>query len=199
VNDFSDDIVAIQSLPEVEVMLKRVCAITGMGFAAVARVTTDRWVACQVLDRIEFGLNPGDELEIKTTICDEIRASGRGRLYRRSGDRSCMADPSHAGALWLPKLYLDADRAGRRQLLRDFVRDRSGATDLATVRGRSPDGSDGSGDRARARPDHRCSLVPGRGFQVRTRHRYQARIATKIAVTTGAISSSIRPILVSIQ
>lgn len=48
-----------------------------MGFSAVARVTEDRWIACQVLDKIEFGLNPGDELDIKTTICDEIRASGQ--------------------------------------------------------------------------------------------------------------------------
>ena len=29
-----------------------------------------------MLDRIEFGLNPCDELEISTTICDEIRRSG---------------------------------------------------------------------------------------------------------------------------
>lgn len=58
-------------------MLEEVCRITGMGFAAVAHVTSERWVACQVLDRIEFGLDPGDELAIKTTICDEIRASGQ--------------------------------------------------------------------------------------------------------------------------
>ena len=51
--------------------------MTGMGFAAVARVTTDRWIACQLLDKIEFGLKPGDELKIKTTICDEIRDSGQ--------------------------------------------------------------------------------------------------------------------------
>ncbi len=76
-HDFADDIAAVQRIPEVEAMLAEVCDITGMGFAAVARVTADRWVACQLLDRIEFGLKPGDELEIKTTICDEIRASGQ--------------------------------------------------------------------------------------------------------------------------
>ncbi|AQR75999.1 GAF domain-containing protein [Sphingomonas sp. LM7] len=58
-------------------MLEEVCALTGMGFAAVARVTSERWIACQVLDRIEFGMKPGDELQIKTTICDEIRQSAR--------------------------------------------------------------------------------------------------------------------------
>ena len=50
-------------------------AATGMGFAAVARVTEDRWIACQVLDAINFGLKPGGELAVKTTICDEIRDS----------------------------------------------------------------------------------------------------------------------------
>jgi len=31
----------------------------------------------QVLDKIEFGLNPGDELKIKETICDDIRQRGQ--------------------------------------------------------------------------------------------------------------------------
>ena len=52
------------------------CDLTGMGFAAVARVTEERWIACQVIDKIEFGLDPGDELRIKTTICEDIRACG---------------------------------------------------------------------------------------------------------------------------
>ena len=54
-------------------MLEVICRSTGMGFAAVARVTADRWIVCQLIDKIEFGLKPGDELKIKTTICDEIR------------------------------------------------------------------------------------------------------------------------------
>lgn len=44
-----------------------------MGFAAIARVTDDRWIACGVRDEIEFGLQPGGELKIETTICNEIR------------------------------------------------------------------------------------------------------------------------------
>lgn len=76
-HDFADDIAAVQHIPEVEAMLGEVCALTGMGFAAVARVTAHRWVVCQLLDKIEFGLKPGDELKIKTTICSEIRASGK--------------------------------------------------------------------------------------------------------------------------
>jgi PAS domain S-box-containing protein len=44
-----------------------------MGFAAVARVTDDRWIACQVQDQIGFGLKPGDELAVATTLCREVR------------------------------------------------------------------------------------------------------------------------------
>ena len=47
-----------------------------MGFAAVARVTHDHWVACAVRDEIGFGLKPGGELDVKTTLCDEVRESG---------------------------------------------------------------------------------------------------------------------------
>ena len=46
-----------------------------MGFAAVARVTEDRWIACSVRDEISFGLQPGGELKVETTICHEIRQS----------------------------------------------------------------------------------------------------------------------------
>ncbi|OLP59337.1 histidine kinase [Xaviernesmea oryzae] len=49
------------------------CRVTGMGFAAVARVTEERWVAAHVLDLCAFGLEAGDELKVETTICNEIR------------------------------------------------------------------------------------------------------------------------------
>ncbi|TXC71665.1 GAF domain-containing sensor histidine kinase [Sphingomonas ginsenosidivorax] len=57
-------------------ILETVCQTTGMGFAAVARVTDKRWIACGVRDTIDFGLEPGGELELGTTLCDEIRRSG---------------------------------------------------------------------------------------------------------------------------
>lgn len=57
-------------------ILTEVAALTGMGFVAVARVTDTRWIACQVLDQIDFGMSPGDELRISTTICNDIRESG---------------------------------------------------------------------------------------------------------------------------
>jgi signal transduction histidine kinase len=75
VSSFDDDISAVQRIPAVPTILDVVCRTTGMGFAAVARVTEDRWIACSVLDTIAFGLQPGGELKVETTICDEIRDS----------------------------------------------------------------------------------------------------------------------------
>ena len=70
---FAADIAAVQRIAAVPNILDIVCRMTGMGFAAVARVTDDRWIACQVLDNIHFGLPPGGELKVETTLCHEVR------------------------------------------------------------------------------------------------------------------------------
>jgi signal transduction histidine kinase len=75
--DFAADLDAVQGIAAVPTILDVVCRTTGMGFAAVARVTQDRWIACGVLDTIRFGLQPGGELDVATTICNEIRQSQR--------------------------------------------------------------------------------------------------------------------------
>src|SRR5918997_1113528 len=76
-DDLQTDIAAISRIDVVPTILEVICASTGLGFAAVARVTEDRWVACAVRDEIAFGLVPGGELEVATTICDEIRDAGK--------------------------------------------------------------------------------------------------------------------------
>jgi len=76
-----------------------VCTATGMRFAAVARVTEDTWTACAVRDEIDFGLKPGGELPLKTTICDEIRASGRAIIIDH-----VSADP-HFRTHHTPRMY----------------------------------------------------------------------------------------------
>ena len=66
---------------DVRDLLALVCALTDMGFAAVARVDETRWIAYQVIDKIEFGLTPGGELEVQTTICDEMRQHGQAVVF----------------------------------------------------------------------------------------------------------------------
>ncbi|WP_035601075.1 GAF domain-containing sensor histidine kinase [Haloferula sp. BvORR071] len=72
-DDFQKDLALIASIGAVPTILDVICRTTGMGFAAVARVTGERWIACSVKDEISFGLKPGGELQLETTICNEIR------------------------------------------------------------------------------------------------------------------------------
>ncbi|CAN5177303.1 HAMP domain-containing sensor histidine kinase [soil metagenome] len=77
----ADDIAAIGRLDVIPKILEVACRTTGMGFAAVARVTEDRWVACAVRDEIEFGLGVGGELVLETTLCNEIRGHGQSIVF----------------------------------------------------------------------------------------------------------------------
>jgi signal transduction histidine kinase len=85
------DIAAINRIQAVPMILKAVTHTTGMRFAAVARVTDSRWTACAVYDDIEFGLHPGGELVLETTICNEIRQSGKPVVFSQAS-----ADPIYA-------------------------------------------------------------------------------------------------------
>jgi len=71
--DILSDINTIQNIPAIPNILSVICKTTGMGFAAVARVTSEQWIACSIHDEINFGLQPGGELVLETTICNEIR------------------------------------------------------------------------------------------------------------------------------
>lgn len=72
-HDFQSDIDAVAAIPAIGTILEVVCRTTGMRFAAVARVTDERWVCLAVKDDLSFGLAPGGELTLETTICNEIR------------------------------------------------------------------------------------------------------------------------------
>lgn len=67
------DVGRVQSVKQVTAILDACCRLTNMGFSAVARVTDEKWLTCASLDHVSFGLKPGDELPLHTTICDEIR------------------------------------------------------------------------------------------------------------------------------
>jgi hypothetical protein len=73
------DVAQIQQIPAVETMLLVICRAARMGFAAVARVTADRWIACAVQDEIQFGLRPGGELEVGAGTVHRFRDSPAAR------------------------------------------------------------------------------------------------------------------------
>ena len=94
-----NDIRSVQRIAVVPAILDLICQTTGMGYAAVARVTEERWVACAVRDDVAFGLKPGDELPIERTFCDSVRRRGEPVVFDdASTDLTYSAHP-------LPKAY----------------------------------------------------------------------------------------------
>src|ERR1700760_2499336 len=72
----ASDVAAVGRLVIVPKLLELLCNVTGMRFAAVARVDEETWTACVVRDEINFGLKAGGQLELKSTLCHEVRTSG---------------------------------------------------------------------------------------------------------------------------
>jgi signal transduction histidine kinase len=93
------DIHLINRLPSVPTILEVVARTTGMRFTAVARVTDTTWTACAVRDLIEFGLKPGGELGLETTICNEIRQHHQPVVFGQASTHPIFA--THA----TPKMY----------------------------------------------------------------------------------------------
>src|ERR1700743_2508694 len=74
--DIEAEVDAVRQVAAVPKILDVVGRMTGMGFVAIARVTSEQWVCCAVRDNINFGLGEGGELRLETTICNEIRQHG---------------------------------------------------------------------------------------------------------------------------
>ena len=73
--EFGADIAEIAKIAAVPMILDAICRTTGMGFAAIAQVTEDHWIACAVRDGSNLGITPGAELQVETTICRDVRQS----------------------------------------------------------------------------------------------------------------------------
>jgi signal transduction histidine kinase len=73
---FSTVVGEVQAIGAVPRILETVASLTGLGFVAIAHVTENSWSACAVLDRLDFGLRLGGGLDVSTTLCEEVRASG---------------------------------------------------------------------------------------------------------------------------
>ncbi len=71
------EVEAVGAIPVVPSILQTLCESSGMGFAAVARVTDTKWLACAVHDQVGFGLKAGGELALQTTLCHEVRCENR--------------------------------------------------------------------------------------------------------------------------
>ncbi|MFM0205208.1 GAF domain-containing sensor histidine kinase [Paraburkholderia fungorum] len=86
------DIETVRRIDAVPSILRLICKNTGMGFAAIARVTEQSWTACAVQDEVNFGLAPGGQLDLHTTLCFESRAARASIVIDNFGN-----DPVYKG------------------------------------------------------------------------------------------------------
>jgi signal transduction histidine kinase len=93
------DVALVQRLEAVPGILEAVARMTGMRFTAVARVTEQAWTACAVYDHVSFGLEPGGQLPLESTICNEIRQHFRPIIFGHASQHPIFA--THP----TPKLY----------------------------------------------------------------------------------------------
>jgi signal transduction histidine kinase len=99
VEDISQAITAIGRIAAVPTLLAVICEVTGMRFAAVARVTDTQWTACAVQDDIHLGVKPGGELAVDTTLCVETRAARAPIIIEHAS-----IDPRYR-TCYVPNLY----------------------------------------------------------------------------------------------
>ena len=72
-DEIDRDIRAVRRIETLPTLLEVLCDITGMRFAAVARVTENTWTLCAVKDGIDFGLPIGGQLPVESTLCIESK------------------------------------------------------------------------------------------------------------------------------
>jgi signal transduction histidine kinase len=80
-HDFQTDIEILTNSDLIQTVLETIIQATSMRFAAIARVTRDRWVACKTVDELNFGLASGDEIEIQSTFCQTVRDTGEQVIF----------------------------------------------------------------------------------------------------------------------
>lgn len=79
--DLSGDVSAINQISIVPQLLEVICRTTNLRFAAIARVTNEKWIACATMDNVPLGLKAGDELEIQNTFCNQVHKTGEAVVF----------------------------------------------------------------------------------------------------------------------
>ncbi|WP_283184618.1 MULTISPECIES: GAF domain-containing sensor histidine kinase [unclassified Pseudomonas] len=99
------DIATIARISAVPAILQVIRELTGLRFAAVARVTEESWTACAVLDQLNFGLQVGGELDLVTTLCHEIRQAHHSVVIDKASEDPLYRD-HHTPRLYQFESYI---------------------------------------------------------------------------------------------
>jgi len=97
--EIARDVYAIAQIAAIPKLLEVLCDVTGMGFAAVARVSDASWTVCAVQDKINFGLRISDQLPVESTLCIESKRSREPIVI------DCASDDSRYRHHHTPKTY----------------------------------------------------------------------------------------------
>ena len=84
--ELKSEAIALGRDERLHAILRDICDTTGMRFAAVARITEQRWIACQVEDRIELGLDPATSSRSTRPLVMRIRESGEAVVIDDTSD-----------------------------------------------------------------------------------------------------------------
>jgi len=91
-DSLSSHVREIQSIAAVPRMLETVAALTGLRFVCIAHVTATSWTTCAVHDQLGFGLVPGAQLDVTTTLCEEVRETRATIVIDCVRDSDCYRD-----------------------------------------------------------------------------------------------------------
>ena len=97
--ELEQDLAAIARISVVPTIVRTVREWTQLRYTVVARVLPDQWIACAVHDELGLGIGVGDELDIETTFCREVRESGQPLLIEHAS-----RDPQYCGH-FIPAMY----------------------------------------------------------------------------------------------
>ncbi|MCK9817025.1 GAF domain-containing protein [Pseudomonas sp. MAFF 302046] len=95
----AEEIATIAEIEATSDILTQVTRLTSLRFAAIAKVTEQRWIACAVHDELHFGLGPGDELMPEATLCNELRQHGKPIIIQHASAEPVFAQHP------VPKMY----------------------------------------------------------------------------------------------
>ena len=101
------DIATIGRISAVPAVLQVISELTGLRFAAVARVIENTWIACAVLDRLDFGVQVGDELQLVSMLSDEVRRGQHSVVIDKVSEDPLSRDHPFESYIAVPILRTD--------------------------------------------------------------------------------------------
>jgi len=86
------DVAAFSRIAAVNMILETLQKLTGLRLSIVVRVDDNSWTACAVVDNLNFGLNPGDQLELSTTYCNTARENAAPLIVKHASQNDDFKD-----------------------------------------------------------------------------------------------------------